>query len=528
MKIEEVSTLKIHSISQEKFEREEAAGNLNPNEIYLTPAPDIDNEPIENSNNLITSGGVYNSIIPKEINNLDDAIETGEYFLTIDGIKNKVFVIKTEIETESGHQTIISQTIMSGSADGVYLRQGLCNNNEPIQWQENGIQRTLTSNDISDSSGKTGHVLTSDTDGNWYWNKPNYVPVPTEGDIGKVLSVIGADPYNGFSWKKLDSIDLPIIRDTSGLTELDNARTQGVYKYISDNNLECILLVANYYGNMPLGDSTVVGTATTQILIKPTINFNLTSDNLGRGLKGPGAFIRNGSGVDNAIEFAWDNDGNFVNIHDLPTAPTDNGYYVLSSSETSQWMNLMGEPLTQILTKVEELLNTKLENVPSLNTPNTFIGNQTINGDLHIQGNITQNGDSYITHAEHLYTSQDLIHLRDGANGEGGTGLGSDVAGLAALNYDGNGTTGRLVFDSSGTAYVGDENKEQPLATRDSVSELSNNTNIHSGSIAVWDIDTTNNSAKLTRGISIVILTQNDFDNLAIKDENTLYFIKEG
>lgn len=90
MKIEEVSTLKIHDISQEKFEREEAAGNLNPNEIYLTPAPDIDNEPVVGSENLITSGGVAAALKNIDIPNnnvqsdwLETDISNGGY------IKNK-------------------------------------------------------------------------------------------------------------------------------------------------------------------------------------------------------------------------------------------------------------------------------------------------------------------------------------------------------------------------------------------------------------------------------------------------------
>ena len=37
MKYTDLSTLKIHKLSQEQYERELAAGNINENEIYLTP-----------------------------------------------------------------------------------------------------------------------------------------------------------------------------------------------------------------------------------------------------------------------------------------------------------------------------------------------------------------------------------------------------------------------------------------------------------------------------------------------------------
>lgn len=62
MTIENVSTLKIHNLTQQQYDREAIAGNLKENELYLTPAPNIDLSPTENSNNLITSGAVYNAL----------------------------------------------------------------------------------------------------------------------------------------------------------------------------------------------------------------------------------------------------------------------------------------------------------------------------------------------------------------------------------------------------------------------------------------------------------------------------------
>ena len=62
MKTENVSTLKIHNLTQEQYEREAIAGNIKENELYLTPVPDIDLNPTENSNNLITSGAVFNAL----------------------------------------------------------------------------------------------------------------------------------------------------------------------------------------------------------------------------------------------------------------------------------------------------------------------------------------------------------------------------------------------------------------------------------------------------------------------------------
>ena len=99
---------------------------------------------------------------------------------------------------------------------------------------------------------------------------------------------------------------------------------------------------------------------------------------------------------------------------------------------------------------------------------NTNIGNTETNadlnivGDLNIQGNIVQNGSSYETHAEQVFSKDDYVVLRDGAV----TGLTAGTyAGLEINLYDGV-NKGRLVIDSNGVARVGDVGDEQPLLTR--------------------------------------------------------------
>lgn len=54
-----VPLLKIHKLTQEQYERQVAADAVEENAIYLTPALDVDNFPIKNSENLISSGGVF-------------------------------------------------------------------------------------------------------------------------------------------------------------------------------------------------------------------------------------------------------------------------------------------------------------------------------------------------------------------------------------------------------------------------------------------------------------------------------------
>ena len=96
-------------------------------------------------------------------------------------------------------------------------------------------------------------------------------------------------------------------------------------------------------------------------------------------------------------------------------------------------------------------------------------------GALHIDGNIIQNGSSYETHAEKIYSTKDYIYLRSGS--VAGLGAG-EYTGIEAEKYDGV-NNGRLVFDNQGWAKVGDAGSEQTLATR-----IDTPTN---GYMAVWD-----------------------------------------
>jgi len=89
-------------------------------------------------------------------------------------------------------------------------------------------------------------------------------------------------------------------------------------------------------------------------------------------------------------------------------------------------------------------------------------------GDLTIQGDITQNGSSYETHAEKIYTTKDYITMREGATGALSPG---DYSGLEIVKYDGT-NNGRLVVDASGTARVGDVGDEEPLLTRDESADM--------------------------------------------------------
>lgn len=93
-----------------------------------------------------------------------------------------------------------------------------------------------------------------------------------------------------------------------------------------------------------------------------------------------------------------------------------------------------------------------------VNSPIQFVGQVQINGD------IVQNGTAYETHAQHVFTANDFMTLRDGA-----------VTNLADGSYTGfqskrvfaDGSDGFLVFGSDGMAKVGKQTSLQMLATRE-------------------------------------------------------------
>ena len=124
-----------------------------------------------------------------------------------------------------------------------------------------------------------------------------------------------------------------------------------------------------------------------------------------------------------------------------------------------------------------EGLQNSLSNYAMLVGGNYFSGQQVFSGNIVVQGSIVQQGMAYETHTQQLYTFNDYIILRDGAI----TGLtAGEYTGFTARLYDGV-NDGRLVFDNTGTARVGDVGFEQPLATRSEATEFYNK------HLVMWD-----------------------------------------
>ena len=206
---------------------------------------------------------------------------------------------------------------------------------------------------------------------------------------------------------------------------------------------------------------------------------------------------------DISYALGYDNQTNIIQVNDnLPFIISATGLKPVPT-KTSELQNDSGF-----------LTSSDITNVAYKNADNNFSTGQTINGDLQVYGDITNTGSSYETHAEKIYTKDDYIVTRDGAV----SGLGSgDYTGFEATKYDGT-NNGRLVFDNTGTARVGDVGDEVPLLARDESSNMTNNY------LMAWD--STNLVAKTVCGIAFV--TQAEYDALisgGTYDNNTLYMI---
>lgn len=125
--------------------------------------------------------------------------------------------------------------------------------------------------------------------------------------------------------------------------------------------------------------------------------------------------------------------------------------------------------------------------VAKTNASNTFTGNQSVTGNLTVGGNLVVNGSNTTVNSNTLAVKDKLIEVASG-----NTVALTTPAGLVAPKYDGT-NSGAMVFDASGTAYVGDvvldssgnivvaSSSLQPLATRSAESALTN------GHLMQWD-----------------------------------------
>lgn len=136
----------------------------------------------------------------------------------------------------------------------------------------------------------------------------------------------------------------------------------------------------------------------------------------------------------------------------------------------------------------------------------TTLRDTEVDGTLTVNGDIIQNGSAYETHAEKVYSKNDLIITRDGAVSGLSTG---QYTGIQAKKYDGT-NDGQLVFDKDGEARVGDVGDTEPLMTRDELADMTN------GSLLKWD--GTNKKAVCDKSADIIPSDASTSNKLATTD----------
>ena len=143
----------------------------------------------------------------------------------------------------------------------------------------------------------------------------------------------------------------------------------------------------------------------------------------------------------------------------------------------------------------------------------------TFNGSITVDGNITQSGTSYETHAEQVYTKKDNIITREGATGALPAGK---YSGIKVSNYDGNGANGILAYRSDGTAVVGDEAGDpaveslQPLLTRAEANQITN------GAPLVWDAANKRAIGGSTSGVSVISASTTTITNIPLSNNDSI------
>ena len=158
----------------------------------------------------------------------------------------------------------------------------------------------------------------------------------------------------------------------------------------------------------------------------------------------------------------------------IQIVPADHGIEIINISDPDAF--IAGDNI-EIIDNADGTREIRLKDDIDRTGDTDLTGDVDITGDLKVNGNIIQNGAYYDTHAEHIYTADDYIIMRDGAIAALSPG---DYSGFQVKLYDGV-NDGRLVIDNTGTARVGDVGDEQPLLTRDESADLTN------GDLLKWD-----------------------------------------
>ena len=420
-----------------------------------------DNNYINGNSNLVV--GEDNTIAERDDDLNDNVTPDGGVFGNkniIGGSYNKI--TKDENIVGGQHNKITSdRNVIGGTYNKVSTQRNLVvgNNNE--------IKDALESNNGANLVGGNGNIISG-----------AYQTVN-----GKVNAVSGSENIVGGDNNN-------VSKSASGVFGQYNTDSGG-YNIIAgkNQNASADLNAVFGQGNIISGPLNVVGGRYNQVNMRNNLVAGINNVVTGTNSDAAGANLVGGhtnqvSGTDNLIGGSSNGaagNKNLVvgenNYTSSATAPKDGNKNIIGGANNKvtadeclvvggnhevtkarsiiggQYSDLTGEPLFAI-------------GSGSNNSGNIIRSNAIAvfeNGNTIIAGDLTVQGATTVKYLETITTDQNTILLR--SNAKEGEGLNGQYSGIIANKYDGT-NNGYLVFDSSGTAWVGDEGELQPLATR--------------------------------------------------------------
>lgn len=296
--------------------------------------------------------------------------------------------------------------------------------------------RALINNLVGDT-GSTSEV------GNNNYSMMHIIAINTTNDDRKIIAMMGVGEYTSVSAAQ------------SAVSEEFATIKANAWETMSFSPIVSVIL-----------QSSTTYTSTNKVRIVQTIDGANFIDWRQSSISGSGV-ATDGGGA-----------SNFIDLLDTPSTYTGKQRQLLEVNQTETGIAFR-DPIWLTPANPDYTYTSKTRIGINTNNPSSTLdvnGTITSTG-LIVNGDIIQQGSSYKTHTEEVLTKNNVITLRDGAV----SGLGSnEFTGLVAKKYDGT-NDGRLIFDSDGIAKVGDAGNEQPLAVRNTASNMVN------GKIVIWD-----------------------------------------
>ena len=297
MKTENLSTLRIHNLSQAQYDANKENGTLAENEIYLTPAPGIDELPINNSKNLITSGGVYEALqnIGNDSNNT--SYIAGELIEIKDGVISSTLGTPTQSEividiftinnTPDGDSTLmppwymwmnipITKNIYEGQVLHIYTSD--INGDEIYVGQSVLYKDSITDAAIGIPSTQTGYYCTINSTESSVLTALSTGSLPVDNDnipfVGAMAFAINNDGTG--SWLSLVSTE----NHPNKMFKITETKMVDTFVKLPDEALTegNLIEIRNGKISSTLGKQTIINTKQTVFIGKPILSGDYDND----------------------------------------------------------------------------------------------------------------------------------------------------------------------------------------------------------------------------------------------------------